>query len=605
MRVRFSKRYLRTLVPLVVVVTVVVLVFRDREMPEVSLPRIPNTTYAAQRPDPAEAKSDSWSKEEVGSLLASNKISLDSSVDLQFLDLNRLVITGVGLKKCYHAAGRFERCSTKVPKGLPEVPFADRTLEYVIPKDLRGSVGFHWYGNSEYVYFDALTLGALLEAQATQEIYALVDVSSTPFPESSLLSVKVHNLYFVFQKFTLAELLADPRQAHTVSKINVLFGSDCKDPRDFWHLIKSEALLDGYRFPSYISFEKKPVTMRAASTVNPALLAQDGRNFKIVQLADLHMGVGENKCLDEFPATDDCHADPKTFKFIDSVLNIEKPDMVVFTGDQIMGDRSIQDSESTLLKVLDPVIKRQIPWAMVWGNHDDEGSLSRWELSQLATTLPYSLFKMSPYDTPDNRFGVGNYVQQVRNATDPSDVLMTFYFLDSHKYSTTGKLYPGYDWIKESQLAYMIMMHRHELSPHIPTHKPHVSMAFFHIPLPEYLDFESKKHPGQQNPLVGTYKEGVTAPKYNSGGLERLAGLGVQAIACGHDHCNDYCLQDDSASNPVWLCFGGGGGEGGYAGYGGTERRIRTFEINPQNGNIYTWKRLNGSPDQPFDQQQL
>lgn len=132
-------------------------------------------------------------------------------------------------------------------------------------------------------------------------------------------------------------------------------------------------------------------------------------------------------------------------------------------------------------------------------------------------------------------------------------------------------------------------------------------MAFFHIPLPEYLHFQSQQEPDKQNLVIGNYKEGITAPKYNSGGLKALHDLKVSAVSVGHDHCNDYCLLEDSISKDekIWLCYGGGGGEGGYAGYGGTERRIRIFEIDTQGNSIYTWKRLNGTPDEIFDHQTI
>lgn len=119
------------------------------------------------------------------------------------------------------------------------------------------------------------------------------------------------------------------------------------------------------------------------------------------------------------------------------------------------------------------------------------------------------------------------------------------------------------------------------------------------------MNIESKTHPGEKNPLIGMYKEGVTAPKYNSEGITTLDRLSVDVVSCGHDHCNDYCLRDDSTPNKIWLCYGGGGGEGGYAGYGGTERRIRIYEINVNENNIHTWKRLNGSPKEIFDFQSM
>lgn len=597
-----SKRYSRLIIYCVVVVSIILLGVRYQPLSSIGFLGTEDQYVADELNDNVEIV---WSKEEIVGLLAANRIDMDSKIDAMKLDLNKLLITNVGLKDCSHIATKFEHCYVKAHSKLPIDALKEQKLEVTVGKDIKGSFGFNWYGHSEYLFYDVVTLDSLLQIKI-DKIYVLTSITEAKETGDKLVSYLLHDLNFNFEEISLKHLFQQSSESHVISDLNVLFGRDCKDPRDGWNLYKEKPLSQDFRYPSYLSYKKIPILNQTEDNLesNKKLYFTKGA-FKIIQLADLHMGVGENECVDEYPTTESCHADPKTFDFINKVLDIEEPDLVVFTGDQIMGDRSVQDSESTLLKVVEPVIKRKIPWAMVWGNHDDEGSLSRWELSELASTLPYSLFQFSPFDTKDNSFGVGNYIHQVYNKSDPTDVLMTFYFLDSHKYSKAGKIYPGYDWIKEDQWAYIKNVYENDLYKNIPTDKPHVSMAFFHIPLPEYLNIASKKHPGERNQIVGNFKEGVTAPKYNSGGLEVLNQLGVEVTSCGHDHCNDYCLKDDTESNPVWLCFGGGAGEGGYAGYGGTERRIRTYEINPYNGNIYTWKRLNGSPDKSFDYQQL
>jgi len=52
-------------------------------------------------------------------------------------------------------------------------------------------------------------------------------------------------------------------------------------------------------------------------------------------------------------------------------LDVEKPDLVILTGDQLHHD--IPDSQSALFKVVAPIIERSIPFAAVFGNHDSEG----------------------------------------------------------------------------------------------------------------------------------------------------------------------------------------------------------------------------------------
>lgn len=67
----------------------------------------------------------------------------------------------------------------------------------------------------------------------------------------------------------------------------------------------------------------------------PLTFSTDGK-FKILQIADLHFSVAKGKCLDsDWP---DCN-DPKgadlvTLDWLNSVLDEEKPDLIVLSGDQ-------------------------------------------------------------------------------------------------------------------------------------------------------------------------------------------------------------------------------------------------------------------------------
>jgi 3',5'-cyclic AMP phosphodiesterase CpdA len=127
-------------------------------------------------------------------------------------------------------------------------------------------------------------------------------------------------------------------------------------------------------------------------------------------------------------------------------------------------------------------------------------------------------------------------------------------------------------------------------------------MAFFHIPLPEYRNLDQ--------PRVGDQREGVTAPRYNSGARKLFGQMNVKVVSVGHDHCNEYCLRDlvpggNEETDNIWLCYGGGSGEGGYGGYGGYTRKLRLYEVDINEGRISTWKRKEDSPDAPFDYQDL
>ena len=49
------------------------------------------------------------------------------------------------------------------------------------------------------------------------------------------------------------------------------------------------------------------------------------------------------------------------------------------------------------------------PWALIFGNHDDQDDYSRAKLMSAVTRMPYSLSRAGPADVD----GVGNYVLKI------------------------------------------------------------------------------------------------------------------------------------------------------------------------------------------------
>ncbi|SCU85107.1 LAFA_0D13916g1_1 [Lachancea sp. 'fantastica'] len=516
---------------------------------------------------------------------------------LRSLPPDRNLVVSVGVITCFYVGTFWEYCPGfyKYKEGEPNKALADKTDLKIIKKDLKRTRSLRLVGASHYFMYETVSVSKAIEhfPDSSETLFALCDFNNLDMKVADGTVLPSNMFYF---SMVAEQSIQDWK---FVCDVDIFFGPGAVDPRSGWSLSADVALKIGPT-TKHISL-KRPIAIGEPSD-SPRLHVGPRNTFKIVQLADLHFSVGNGHCRDEFPQHEECQADPKTLTFIEQVLDSEKPQLVVFTGDQIMGQECYLDSASALLKVVKPVIDRKIPYAMVWGNHDDEGSLNRWQLSELARSLPHSIFQIGDKDTNDNTFGVGNYAHHIYDQNE--NPVSALYFLDAHKYSPNAKAYPGYDWIKEKQWDYF---NRYE--DNFPEQTKSLSMAFFHIPLPEYLNFQSKHAPDSQNPMVGNAKEGITAPKYNSQGLKTLSRLGVKVVTTGHDHCNDFCLLDDSLSpaneDKIWLCFGGAAGEGGYAGYGGTERRIRIFELDYTANTIMTWKVLNSSPTVPFDRQTL
>jgi 3',5'-cyclic AMP phosphodiesterase CpdA len=191
----------------------------------------------------------------------------------------------------------------------------------------------------------------------------------------------------------------------------------------------------------------------------PLHFSRDGR-FKIMQIADLHFSVGAGPCRDpSSPCNGGAYA--YTEALVERALDEEKPDLVVFTGDQLNGQGTSWDATSVLARFAAPVISRRIPWAAVFGNHDDEdarGSGFRRDQVRLMQGLPYSLVQAGPEDI----HGVGNYVLKVSSADASKMHLLTLYFLDSGAY-TAGIvdwldffLPKEYDYIRQDQIDWFL-----------------------------------------------------------------------------------------------------------------------------------------------------
>ncbi|KAH8664168.1 Metallo-dependent phosphatase-like protein [Xylariales sp. PMI_506] len=374
---------------------------------------------------------------------------------------------------------------------------------------------------------------------------------------------------------------SDSKEA--VTALDVLFGDDAVEARDGWHISGTPLLLDANsEVPSaHITIRRGP----QIDPFKPQPRIKDNGKFKIMQLADLHLSTGVGHCREAVPNEYNggkCEADPRTLDFVSRLIEEEKPDLVVLSGDQVNGDTS-PDPQSAIYKYASLLIKHKLPYVTIFGNHDDEGlANSRSAQMALVESLPYSLSRAGPDDID----GVGNYYVEVLARGNSDHSALTIYLLDTHSYSPNERKYSGYDWIKPNQIEWFKqtssgLKKKHKEYTHI-----HMDIAFIHIPLPEYTNVEAFR--------LGEWREGVTAPRFNSGFRDALVEQGVVMVSCGHDHANDYCMlsTDEELKAKLWMCYGGGVGFGGYGGYGDYIRRVRFFELDMNEARITTYKRL-------------
>lgn len=391
-----------------------------------------------------------------------------------------------------------------------------------------------------------------------------------------------------------------PASPSAITGVDVLFGPDAVEPRAGWTVLPHPIQVQGARegLEPRLTIRRGREVDHTSKQFRPSLKFRSDGKFKILQVADLHFSTGVGKCRDPAPAetSDGCEADPRTLRFIEKVLDIEQPDFVVMSGDQVFG-QAAPDPETALFKAVNPFVRRNIPYAITLGNHDDEsGVLLREQMMKLAASLPYSLLAVGPAEVD----GFGNYALKVEGGWTGS-IGAALYFMDSHSYSKKPKTNPGYDWFKQNQLAWLeleALAMNYEAGK---AAKNPLSMAFFHIPIPEFGEIAEK-------PMMGQMREGVASTRYKTDIRTALGNSGVQVVAVGHDHANDYCMLhlhdgDTLEEHKLWLCYGGGVGEGGYGGYGGYIRRLRLYELDLQAKTVRTWKRGENDPGALFDEQ--
>lgn len=152
--------------------------------------------------------------------------------------------------------------------------------------------------------------------------------------------------------------------------------------------------------------------MPPASPRRPLRFREDG-TFTIAQFTDVHWRNGDE-------------ADQRSRALLEQVLDAERPDLAVLTGDIVEGSEAADPGEA-YRQVVVPLEGRAVPWASVFGNHDDEGALSRRELLEVQQSCSFCLTEGGPAGLT----GVGNYVLRILGAQSEA-LAAALYLLDSH-----------------------------------------------------------------------------------------------------------------------------------------------------------------------------
>ena len=109
------------------------------------------------------------------------------------------------------------------------------------------------------------------------------------------------------------------------------------------------------------------------------------------------------------------------FYYLDKAIKDNNPDLIIITGDIVYGE--FDDNGSNLIEFCNFMDSYKIPWAPIFGNHDNESKLGvTWQVNQFLNAK-YSLFKRN------NITGNGNYNIGIFNK---GELIRVIYMMDSN-----------------------------------------------------------------------------------------------------------------------------------------------------------------------------
>lgn len=305
--------------------------------------------------------------------------------------------------------------------------------------------------------------------------------------------------------------------------------------------------------------------------------------FKIVQFTDTQ---------------DDQDIDERTVELIEAVLDDQKPDLVIFTGDNIAGKKmTAQQVQKAIDNIAQPVEAQRIPWLITFGNHDEEhvenSGLDEEAMLDIYMSYPHNINEPSPKGV----HGTGNMNVLIRSSRGIKPAF-NIWALDSGRYAPEKiadqsidedfllgwNSMPDWDWIRPSQVSwyyYTSSMLETIYRKKIP------SLMFFHIPLQEfrtmYENHLADNGGFDQHEVTGERNEDECPGPFNSGLFSAMLERGdVLGVFVGHDHVNNY------VGNYFGITLGYSANTGfGTYGLGGNEnnrlRGARVFVLDESN----------------------
>lgn len=288
--------------------------------------------------------------------------------------------------------------------------------------------------------------------------------------------------------------------------------------------------------------------------------AEEGREFRILQLTDTQIiDPGQSRYPerigDTTPITDESLYE-EVFYYIEEAIKRTDPDLIIMTGDIVYGE--FDDSGEILCKIVDYMESFDIPWAPVWGNHDNESTKGvTWQCAQFENA-EHCLFKRGEVT------GNSNYTIGVKQG---DRLIKVIYMMDSNGCGN-GKSYsymPSFGEYNQDEKIVTAAGFGNSQLEWLDTTCTNITnslgytpskFAAFHIPIKEYSDAATIKGYQSSDAQKEFYIRDESGEDFGKK-YESIRGMNVpdfwmllkkhsfDGVFVGHNHTNNFSIVYD------------------------------------------------------------
>lgn len=290
------------------------------------------------------------------------------------------------------------------------------------------------------------------------------------------------------------------------------------------------------------------------------LKKEKGKDFVILNLTDTHFADYDYRAFTAF----DVEAKIK------SLVASVKPDLITLSGDIVCTDSTVY----SIKRITDLFESFGIPWAPMFGNHDNEGNCDKNFLADIMMNASNCVMQKGDPD-----MGVGNYIINIAEENEDASlkIVETLVIMDCRA-PDRSKQIEWFRWVTEGTNA-------------LTDNSSEISVVT-HIPLAEYQYAYDAAWDNDNNCWregFNAYGEAHESICYDNDpdGVPALEGLftvmkdskTTKYVFCGHEHLNNFSIEYEGIRLTYCLKVGMGSGYR-FNFSGGTEIRVGNEGIN-------------------------